>query len=280
MERIRLAALALLAAGSLAAAQSQWRDVPPARPIQAPFPLEGKLPLTVAIRPASAVSAQDQQLAANEDSSIRQRAGLQLIDTGSGWSAGTGNSGWSYRQIDCAAFPGHLFLRFTRDGGKGDVSAFTASIPRFGQGRDRIIPIQRRGYSLWSPVPVNAQTIAVFNHILAEERPNGEPEWAALAVCYAALAGTGSESIFSPIAAPILHVENSGEATIYFETDDPRAKSWTMIFDRRGVLQKAVHTAMPGWDARPVPAAQQPRWQPVPPAQAGAAEPVPAPSVQ
>lgn len=272
MARIRLAVLVFLAAGSLAAAQSQWRDVPPARSIPAPFPLEGKLPLSVEIRPASAVSAQDQQLAANEDSSIRQRAGLQLIDS-------TG-SGWSYRQIACPAFPGHLFLRFTRNGGKGDVSAFTASIPRFGQGRDRIIPIQRRGYSLWSPAPVNAQTIAVFNHILAEERPNGEPEWGALAVCYGALAGTGSEGTFSPIAAPILRVENNGEASIEFETSDPRAKSWTMIFDRRGVLKKATHTAMPGWDAKPVPPAQEARWEPVPRAQDAAAQPVPASPVQ
>jgi hypothetical protein len=68
------------------------------------------------------------------------------------------------------------------------VSVFTVSIPRGGDGRVRIIPIQRRGYSLFSPAPINALTISAFNHIRAEEHPKA-PDWLGTGLCYAALAG-------------------------------------------------------------------------------------------
>jgi hypothetical protein len=237
-------------------AAAAWHPVPQARPLHAPFPINGKLPYTVEIRPATAVSAQDQQLESNEENSIRERAGVHLMDFTP--------TGWNYSQIDCPAFPGHLFLRFTRAAGKGDVSAFTASIPRFGQGKDRIIPIQRRGYSLFSPAPINAMTIASFNHILAEERTAGEPEWAAMAVCYAALAGTGGEGTLTPVGAPILHLQQDGGALIVISTTDPRAKDWTMLFDSKGVLKKATHTGTPDYTTHPVPKEVQAKWNKVP----------------
>ena len=272
MDCFRIAALGLLlAAATLVApaqalsAQSQttepdaavWHPVPSARPIHAPFPIKGKLPLTVEIRPASAMSAQDQVLEANEEGAVRERAGVHLMDFTL--------TGWSYSQIDCPAFPGHLFMRFTRIAGKGDVSAFTASVPRFGQGRDRIIPIQRRGYSLFSPAPINTMTIASFNHILAEERAAGEPNWAAIGVCYAALVGTGGEGTLSltPVGGPILQLQNDGGATILFTTTDPHAKNWTMEFDRRGVLKKATHTGEADYTYHPVPKQAKVEWQPV-----------------
>src|ERR1700742_4805979 len=91
---------------------SSWRPIPQARPIHAPFPIKAKLPYTVEIHPATAISAQDQQLESNEENSIREGAGMRLMDF-------TPN-GWSYSQIACPAFPGHLFLRFMRTEGKGD----------------------------------------------------------------------------------------------------------------------------------------------------------------
>jgi hypothetical protein len=209
----------------------------------------------VEIRLASAVSAQDQQLESNEENSIREHAGVQLMDF-------TPN-GWNYSEIACPAFPGHLFLRFTRVAGKGDVSAFTASIPRFGQGRDRIIPIQRRGYSLFSPAPINAMTVASFNHILSEERISGELDWAAIAICYAALAGTGSEGTLTPVGGPILNLQADGGATIIFATTDPRAKDWTMTFDRKGVLKKATHSGVEDYTFHPVPQGVKADWHPV-----------------
>jgi hypothetical protein len=254
MKRIRTTSIGLvfIAAGLVAAAQTvpppQWKTVPSEQPVRSPFPLSGKLPLSVEIRPAAAISEQDKELEANEESSIREHAGLRFMDF-------TPGGGWNYSQIACPAFPGHLFLRFTRGTGKGDVSAFTASIPRFGEGHIRIIPIQRRGYSLWSPAPINKQTIWAFNHILTEENPAGRPDWAAIAVCYAALAGTGSEGTLAPLGNPILYLEKN-TATIIFGTDDPRAKSWSMLFDLHGVLKKATHSSQPGWDWRVVPAYQ------------------------
>ena len=252
---IVLAAAPLLASAQTQSTQSQtaqpdaakWRPVTTARPVRAPFSLEGKLPLTVEIRPASAVTAQDQQLEANEENSIRERAGVHLMDFT--------REGWSYSQIDCPALPGHLFLRFTRAAGKGDVSAFSVSIPRSGQGKDRIIPIQRRGYSLFSPAPIDSMTIASFNHILTEEHAAGELDWAGVAVCYAALAGTGGEGTLSltPVGPPILELQNDGGATIVFTTTDPRAKDWTMVFDRSGVLKKATHTGGADYTFHPVP---------------------------
>ncbi|WP_058189686.1 hypothetical protein [Terracidiphilus gabretensis] len=270
MDCFRIAPLGLLlaAAGFSAPMQSQavssqppqqdasaWHPIPPAAPVHAPFPIKAKVPYTVDILPATAVSAQDQQLESNEENSIRERAGMRLMDFAPG--------GWSYSQIVCPAFPGHLFLRFMRTAGQGDVSAFTASIPRFGQGKDRIIPIQRRGYSLFSPAPINAMTIASFNHILAEERTSGEPDWAAIAVCYAALAGTGNEGILAPVGGPILQLQSDGGATIIIATTDPHAKDWTMIFDRNGVLKKAIHTGVADYTVHPVPKAGQAQWQPV-----------------
>ncbi|MGA2249715.1 hypothetical protein [Terracidiphilus sp.] len=270
MDCFRIVPLGLLlaATGLVAPMQSQsvpsqqpqpdasvWRPIPPAAPLHTPFPIKARLPYTVEILPATAVSPQDRQLESNEENSIRERAGMRLMDF-------TPN-GWSYSQIACPAFPGHLFLRFMRTEGKGDVSAFTASIPRFGQGKDRIIPIQRRGYSLFSPAPVNAMTIASFNHILAEERTSGEPDWAAIAVCYAALAGTGSEGTLTPMGAPILNLQADGGATIVIATTDSNVKDWTMTFDRNGVLKKATHTGVADYTFHPVPKAGQAQWQPV-----------------
>jgi hypothetical protein len=268
MDCLRIVPLGLLlaAAGLAAPMQSQsvpsqqppaaaWHPVPQASAIHAPFPIKSKLPYTVEIRPATAIPAQDQQLESNEENSIRERAGVHLMDFTP--------TGWTYSQIACPAFPGHLFLRFTRIEGKGDVSAFTASIPRFGQGKDRIIPIQRRGYSLFSPAPINTMTIASFNHILVEEKASGELDWAAIAVCYAALAGTGGEGTLTPVGAPILHLQADGGAMIVIATTDPRAKDWTMSFDRNGMLKKATHIGVADYTVHPVPKQGPAHWQPV-----------------
>ena len=103
----------------------------------------------------------------------------------SSWSKGQ----WSYQQVVCPALPNHLFLQYTRNNGVGDVTMFTASIPRGGEGRVRIIPILRRGYSLFSPAPINALTISAFNHIRAEEPDGTSSNWLGNGLCYAALAG-------------------------------------------------------------------------------------------
>ncbi len=149
-----------------------------------PFPPGSETPAPAAaleFRPYDQMSQQDRDLAADAESAIGERAGFASLEFNQGK--------WSYQQIVCPALPKHLFLQFTRNNGTGDVSVFSASIPRGGDGRVRIIPIVRRGYSLFSPAPINALTISAFNHIRAEEHVDTTPEWLATGMCYAALAG-------------------------------------------------------------------------------------------
>ena len=112
---------------------------------------------TVEFRSEDQISQQDRLLLADAESSIAEHAGFAGLEFS--------KSDWKYRQIVCPTFPNHLFVQFTRNNGAGDVSVFSASIPRNGNGRVRIVPILKRGYSLFSPAPINALTISAFNHI-------------------------------------------------------------------------------------------------------------------
>jgi len=194
------------------------------------------------------MSEQDRDLAADGESAIGEKAGFAGLEFNQGK--------WSYQQVVCPALPHHLFLQFTRNNGKGDVSVFSASIPRGGDGRVRIIPIVRRGYSLFSPAPINALTISAFNHIRAEEHAEKEPEWLGTAMCYAALAGVhpqigpAEQDDFRNLpAAPTGRevIPMRGGAVLSF-TDVaaiPHPMRWTMTFNGKGKLLKASHTAAP-----------------------------------
>jgi hypothetical protein len=191
------------------------------------------------------MSQQDRDLEAAAESSIGERAGGVGIDFN--------QRKWKYQQIVCSALPNHLFLRFMRDQGPGDVSVFTASIPRGGSGQVRIIPIQRRGYSLFSPAPINALTISAFNRIRAEEPPGNAPAWLATGLCYAALAGAHPQ-IGSPEIADVRQLPGAptgslvtplhGNAVIRFRdvAAAPRPMEWTMTFNGSGKLLKATHS--------------------------------------
>jgi hypothetical protein len=266
-----LIAVSLLASASAAAQQPPQPDSQPglqssqdfsvpqpapsrvrkATPRPLPFPLGGE-----ATAPAAALefrffdqmSPRDRDLAAGAESTIGERAGFAGLDFNQGK--------WSYQQVVCSALPGHLFLQFTRNNGIGDVSVFSASIPRSGDGQVRIIPILRRGYSLFSPAPINALTISAFNHIRAEEQAGETPYWLATGLCYAALAGahpkvaTPEETALQELpAAPPgrLFISQKGGAVISF-TDvaaKPRPMQWTMTFNGKGKLLKATHSAAP-----------------------------------
>ena len=186
----------------------------------------------------------DRDQAADAESAISEHAGFAGLEFNQGK--------WSYTQIVCPALPGHLFLRFMRNGGTGDVSLFSASIPR-DEGHVRIIPIQRRGYSLFSPAPINALTIAAFNHIRAEEHADQAPEWLATGLCYAALAGASPQaaprsgdaegSEFPAAMSAVFQIPSNGGAIIRF-TDvaaAPKPMEWTMTFDGKGKRLKATH---------------------------------------
>ncbi|MGA7833382.1 MAG: hypothetical protein WCA21_20710 [Terracidiphilus sp.] len=192
------------------------------------------------------MSEEDRDLVADAESTIGERAGFAGLEFNQGK--------WSYQQIVCSALPHHLLLQFTRNNGKGDVSVFSASIPRGGEGRVRIVPILRRGYSLFSPAPINALTISAFNHIRAEEAVVQTPQWLETGLCYAAMAGAHPQ-VGSPEETEIkklpaappgrLTIPMHGGAVIEF-TDAaaiPRPMQWTMTFNGRGKLLKATHSA-------------------------------------
>jgi hypothetical protein len=245
---------ALCAVPSLLTAQepafSHERAVP--QPIEpAPFPATSarQEPVyTVELRSADELTEQDRLLVANSESSIAEHAGFAGLAYG-------GQSNWSYRQIVCPSFPNHLFLAYMRNGGAGDTTMFSASIPRNGVGRIRIVPILRRGYSLFSPAPINALTISAFNHIRAEEGDSTNSDWLGNALCYAALAGSAAHirptdaepAVGRPIVAltAAMEIEMQPHGTELLRFDDsaarPHPTEWTMTFTRNGKLIKATH---------------------------------------
>jgi hypothetical protein len=199
---------------------------------------------------AGRMSEKDKLLEADAESSIQERTHWADMDFNLGK--------WSYRQLVCLALPNHLFLQFTRNNGTGDVSVFSASIVRNGEGQVRIIPIQRRGYSMFSPAPINAMTISAFNHIRGEEHPDRPPDWLTTGLCYAALAGAHPETVLVPDSsnekqefpaapAPIMQIPKNGGAVIRFAdvAASPRPMLWTMTFDGKGKLLKAAHSPAP-----------------------------------
>jgi hypothetical protein len=220
---------------------------PASRPV--PFSIDNGKPESAApldFRSLDQMMDSDRALAADSESAISERA------TAAGFNFNQGK--WSLQQIVCPALPDHLFLQYTRDAGTGDVSVFSASIPRGNLAQLRIITILRRSYSLFSPAPVNALTISAFNHIRAEEHSETAPDWLGTGLCYAALAGahprigTAEENDTQKLpAAPIgrLDVSADGGALISFTDVSaiPRPMQWTMAFDGKGKLLKATHSA-------------------------------------
>src|SRR6478609_7550942 len=216
-----------------------------------PFPTNGQIKnrkLFIEFRPADQMTEQDKLLVANSESSIAEHAGFAGFESD--------QQKWNYQQIVCPALPNHLFLQYTRNNGEGDVTVFSASIPRDGEGRVRIVPILRRGYSLFSPAPINALTISAFNHIRAEEPSTGSSDWLGNGLCYAALAGAHPQ-IVSPDAVPRIHnpipalmaildvnLDAKNEEVIRFADVSalPRPMAWSMTFSRNGKLIKATHS--------------------------------------
>jgi hypothetical protein len=194
--------------------------------------------LPVTLHPPARMNPHDRSLELQAERSIAKRAGYAGFDLNSG--------AWTYSQVVCPAFPNHLFLRFTRNQGPGDVSVFTASIPRNGTSPVRIIPIERRGYSLFSPAPVNALTIEAFNHIRAEERPDGPTPWVGISLCYAALAGVklplnpNMDSGSAQTVSSILTLDrDSGAIMRLTDTASAPPTEWKLTFDRKGKLIKS-----------------------------------------
>jgi hypothetical protein len=221
------------------------REVTPVeRPVPFSLVTRGDAGL-IKFRSVDQMTEKDRELVADAESSISERSGFLGLDFNGGK--------WNYEQVICPAIPNHILLRFTRNNGTGDVSVFSASIPRNGDGRVRIIPIQMRGYSLFSPAPINALTISAFNHIRGEEHFDAKPDWLGTGLCYAALAGghpeaalsaESSENWKSTVAAPPrLEIESGRNVILSFVDISAisRPMEWTMTFDTKGRLLKATH---------------------------------------
>lgn len=94
----------------------------------------------IVYRPLEQMSRSDRDLAAKTQPAIRDAAAFVGIDFD--------KEKWRYRELECQALPGHLFLLFAGDSGVGDASLFSVAILRAGKGRVRAIPVERRGFSL------------------------------------------------------------------------------------------------------------------------------------
>jgi len=211
----------------------------------------------IVYRPAEQMNEIDRSLTAKSQPAIRDAAEFAGIEFD--------KEKWSYRQLDCQAIPGHMFLLFQTGGGAGDVSLFAASIPRTGNGHVRIIPVERRGFNLFSPAPVNAVAMATFNRIRAEE-PQGPPaDWLASSLCYAALTDPRFAITLAPHQAPnsdlalsfppSLEIGQAGDSTVRFvDVATPRQPlQWALTFDVKDQLVKVEHSPAPVYATRIIP---------------------------
>ncbi len=234
-------------------------QVPPSRDLT-PFSVDPKLSPNaklIEFHAESEMTQPDRDLAASAQASVRKDAALAGIEFGAGK--------WTYEQLVCQALPGHLFLLYRGDNGAGDVTIFSAAISRAGNDRVRIIPVRRRGFSLFSPAPVNALTIAAFNRIRMSEPANPDADWLAVALCYAAL--TGAHPMTSPVQdksqepsltfsfPPTLEVGVDGESTVRFVDGSGQRQpmEWALTFNGKGQLLKVINSAVPAYPVKAVP---------------------------
>ena len=233
----------------------------PVTEIAAPFSLDTQAPGSanpIEYFSESRMTEMDRNLAASAKPSIREGATMAGIDFDKGK--------WSYEQLACQALPGHVFLLFHENQGAGDQSLFSAAILRSSEGRVRIIPIQRRSYSLFTPAPANAMAIAAFNRIRADEPASKPADWLSTGLCYAALTGSHPEA--SPLAKksedanlglsfpPTIEVQSDGSAIVRF-VDVSTARQpmqWALTFNSKGKLLKVTRSATPLYAVKLIPA--------------------------
>jgi len=228
-----------------------------------PFPLDTHTGRSESLefRSPEQMSAADRELADANQTEISRRAGLQGFDL---QKDGKGQGSWGYEQAVCPVFPEHIILEYSRNNGPGDVTLFSAVIPR-GEGHVRVIPVRRRSYSLFTPASSNALTLNDFNHMVLEGHTGLSPDWLTLGLCYAALAGghvraallaQTPEAEIYPLRAPAtLIVSAKGGAEVRFDdaTAHTKAMEWTLIFAQNGHLLKVRHTPSQELLERPIP---------------------------
>jgi len=211
----------------------------------------------IAYSPEGQMNADDRSFAGKMLPAIRDAAKFAGIEFD--------EAKWSYRQLACQAIPNHLFLLFEANGGTGNASLFSASIPRGGKGHLRIIPVERRGFTLFSPAPVNTLAIAAFNRIRAEE-PKGPPaDWLSTSLCYAALTEPRRQVTLLPRRThdgnlalsfpPRLEIGREGESTVRFVdvARQSQPMQWALTFDAKDQLVKVMHFPAPVYVTKVLP---------------------------
>ncbi len=219
------------------------------------FPIQDKTPAReqLEFRVPDQMTSADRDLAEANQGEIARRARFQGFDLESG-------DGWGYEQAVCPVFPSHLILEYSRVERRGDVTLFSAVIPR-GEGHVRVIPVRRRSYSLWTPTSSNSITLNDFNHMVVEGGAGLTPDWLTLGLCYAALAGghvraalVSQTSDQFPLYPPArLVLDKDGTARVEFTdvTTGVPSMEWKMDFTRTGRLQKVKHQRVSGIVERP-----------------------------
>lgn len=228
------------------------------RPKGTIFPLQDKTPARqqLEFRTPEQMTSGDRELAEANQGEIARRAAFQGFNLDSAHEGG-----WGYEQAVCPVFPNHLILEYSRMDGRGDVTLFSAVIPR-GEGHVRVIPVRRRSYSLWTPSSSNAITLNDFNHMVVEGGTGLAPDWLTLGLCYAALAGGHVRAALvseTPDQFPLypparLVLDKNGTARVEF-TDVTTAvppMEWKMDFTRTGRLQKVKRQRVSGIVSKPV----------------------------
>ena len=241
-----------------------------AMPRLAPFSLDSTSASASKLRylTLDQMSGSDRALLQQAEPRIATRAASQGFHI-AGQGSEADFADWQLRQAECSALPGYLLMSYTRDPGTNRTASFTVAIPRTASGHLHLVPVERRGYSLYTPSSRNAMTRVVFNDLLREDAHAARRNWFGLALCYAAIAGfrvqaatTLEPSGGDPHPAYIpasLSVSWKQPPSIAFDglppADSPAVKArpmqWTLFFTRQGTLgkvkTKAAHmlTAIP-----------------------------------
>lgn len=259
-------ALAVMFPGSFCAAQYitqgpadyPVRMLPQATENASPFTVNApaaEISNSIAFLGPDSMSSTDLQTVNGAMPAIHSKATLAGFDLDEGQ--------WSYEQIVCPVIPQHLLLLYSRNKGVGDSSVFSVIVPRGGSGV-RVLPIRRRGFSLYTPAPMNPLTIAVFNRLLENDHTEKKPDWLMTGFCYAALAGAHVKLVppdadrakgsAIPAMAPLLHLDEGMNIVRFVDVEKVQApRQWDLAFDPKGKLVKVAVAPYPALQVKMLP---------------------------
>ncbi len=227
------------------------------KPLVSPFQMQSQPPETTALRYVSAdqLGASDRTLLQRSLPRIASLAQEQGFDFHSQEDGAP--SGWSARQADCTALPDYLLLGYQQAAGTHSEAGFTVAIPRTGKARIHLVPVQRRGFTLYTSSRRNRITIVVFNDLLKDDARAVRSDWLGLGLCYAALAGdqVQAATTLHPSSPPSTSIPQptyttaslslswKQPPTITFVGLPPGGsapRQWTLIFTPAGSLHKVL----------------------------------------